>query len=51
MDFNHEFLISGILHATVDIHFRVFTDEHGFFILVYVCEILSTMYGLPPTPT
>ena len=35
--FNHGLGISGILHATVDIHFRVFTDEHG--LVVYVCEI------------
>ena len=30
--FNHKFSISGILHATVAIHFRVFTDEHGLFV-------------------
>ena len=29
MDYNCGLEISGILHATVDIYFRVFTDEHG----------------------
>ena len=48
VDFNREFAISGIVHATVDIHFRVFTDEHGVFVLV--CEIELSNYGLPPTP-
>ena len=49
MDFNCEFAISGILHATVDIHFSVFTVEHGLF--VYVGEIYLSNHGLPPTPT
>ena len=49
VDFNRrEFSISGILHATVDIHFRVFTDEHGLF--VYMCvnfNYLTMDYPLP----
>ena len=48
MDYNRGLGISGILHATVDIHFRVFTDEHGLF--VYMCvkfHYLTMDYPLP----
>ena len=44
MDFNRGRGISGILHATVDIHFRVFTDDHGLFFCVCVCLCVSINY-------
>ena len=31
----------------MDVHFRVFTDEHGLF--MYVCKLKLSNHGLPPT--
>ena len=33
------FFPPGILHPTVDIHFKVFTDDHGLFVCVWVLTI------------
>ena len=41
--FNRGRGISGSLHAIVDIHFTVFTDDHGL-LCVCVCVCVSTHY-------